>query len=222
MFRTLLLAGALAAAPLAAQAQDIRPQIDERRSGQVTEINVAGPGSWGEVSGQLRALLADPNRAKGVPAPTAEERDTLPPPLLLERAWRLTPLDAAEAERLITLATVRMRWDAAQCQDPTAGQGVIIVMMMFQEAGAGREPEKARKPAEALKRILDSGEGFSSKASPWWICSHGMQAMVAGVEGGTLKEADWRLPAKEREAARKDLEQRLRQAQAQMAAAPGG
>jgi hypothetical protein len=217
MLRRFLVA-AVAALPLAAHAQAVRPQVEQHSAGAVTELHVGGPGSWGEVTASLQKLLADRSRAAGVPAPSAAERDALPPPLLLERGYRVLKADRKQGHYLIALAKMRMRWDGLQCKDPTAPQGMIVVQLMIHDAGVdpGSEPGDQADGVQMMKKILDEGTVFTGTTSPWWLCSNGLDAIGAGVQGGKLDESVWRISPAERTAKRKELEDAYRTALAKM------
>jgi hypothetical protein len=46
----------------------------------------------------------------------------------------------------------------------------------------------------SMRKLRDAKELFSSKASPWWICSHGMAAVAAGLSKKTLDVKEWLKP----------------------------
>lgn len=192
MIRILAACGVLVAG--AADAQTVKPEIRTTQRGAMTDHTVVGAGSWGEVYGAYLKALEET-----APAEAPADVDVLSPPLLLAMARRVAVRDPAEGVRLGWLAVHRMTWDGFQCRDRTAPQGRTIVLMHLQSA----DPEFLKRlddPAlklPAWRRIRDEEAVFTAKTSPWWLCSHGIQAAMTGMEGGALKEGDWRVPPEE-------------------------
>lgn len=204
-----------AALPQVARAQDTVGRT-------VTLPNVRGepePGTtfvanWTAVEAGLNDLL---NRPRRDDAAVIEEvkamGDAAPPPYLMEMGRRIAATDPVEGAYWFRLGYLRTQWAAFACADTTARQASIVVLTALENAEQGLverfdQPE-LRLPA--YERLGDGDAVFQSTASAWWICSHGMLAMTAGLqasrgESRTIPLSVWLAP----EATRASMQARLR------------
>jgi hypothetical protein len=194
-FRTcvaLCLATALCA--VEASAQERTPQIEVQTSGRVTNFQTGGDG-WGGVIKEIQALRQIPREQDAsVIAKLTAKLDDLPAPYAYEVVRRTCNTDPKKASYLFALTGGRVRYDAFRCADSTAKAGIQATMFSLQMPECKEMLSDLQLSLDALRQVRDSKEMFSSKASPWWICSHGMRAMTAGLEKKTLAMSDWLRP----------------------------
>ena len=117
-----------------------------------------------------------------------------PPPFLMEMGKRLARTDPSEGAYWYRLGWVQSLYTEARCRDRSARGGVTIAYMIVardQAAVQAVDAPELRLPA--LERVLrEGGQAEGSRPSAWWLCSHGMQAMRAGMSGATeLSLSDW-------------------------------
>lgn len=191
------LALALVVVAPGASAQSELPGVTITQQGDVTHINIAGPGTFNAIVEEVLALRqrgadADPEILAMIEA----GRETLPPPYYLEAFRRSCQTDVEAAREWIALYSIRSRYDGARCVDPTAMQGLQVALMAL-AAPECRTSDltAAGKSLDTLERILEEETLFSSTASPWWICSNGMDAMMVALEG--RQQDDWLKPETE-------------------------
>lgn len=166
--------------------------VQQQNTGKVTNFSVGGEA--------LELALSDANKLRALPpseqAANArwiyEHRNELPGAYLLDVARVKFQSDPAGAMELYFLAQVRMRYDALRCSDKTAAQG-----LQFANGIAGTELNAYLRehPSERLA-ALDAAQRrddlFDGKASPWWICSHGIMTMVHATSGGgVIAKSAW-------------------------------
>ena len=104
----------------------------------------------------------------------------------LARARLVLKSDPQEAAYQGWLAYYRMQWDAYHCTDPSASQGLAIIVTEMHDADPNflsSISDPARKLA-AFKRLLAEDAVFAAPSRPWWICSHGMNAVMSGARAG--------------------------------------
>lgn len=116
------------------------------------------------------------------------KRNDLPPPFLYDLAEYTFDTDPKAAVGWYSLGRIRARLDAALCTDTTARQGIAYL--------AGRAPRVAAyiranpKEAGAIGlEVLAGDEVLKSRASPWWICSHGVRAISNALRDAMGAEA---------------------------------
>lgn len=117
-----------------------------------------------------------------------------PPPFLMEMGKRLARANPSEGAYWYRLGWVQSLYTEGRCKDRSARGGVTIAFMIVardQAAVQAVDAPQLRLPA--LERVLqEGGQAEGSRASAWWLCSHGMQAMRAGMSGATeLSLSDW-------------------------------
>jgi hypothetical protein len=192
---------ALFVALASARAEDQTPKIEQSTRGNFTNITVTGNGTFDDVMRSVKLLTLVPaSQDAAVIEELTRKKNTNPPPYLIELARRLLSTDKAEASYYVHLADTRTRYDAFRCKDKsaTAGYG-----MMLQQLRPQLEPwlkyanETPNASPGAYKTLHARDEVLASEASPWWICSHGMQAVMAAMSNRTLKSEDWLKPESE-------------------------
>lgn len=192
---------ALAAAalmPRVASAEEAKtPEVSIEQRGNITSIKTAGAG-WGGVIKAVQALRAAPatQDAELIQSLT-KDMDSLPPAYIYELARRTCASDPDRAIYLLYLAGMRVRYDALRCVDPTAQAGVTATLMSLPMPECKALSDKERI-TPALKALRASPQVmFASKESPWWICSHGMAAITAGLQKKSLQTSEWQRPESE-------------------------
>jgi hypothetical protein len=177
----------------AAQETQSPPEIAINVDGKITNIYVVGD-AWAGVIAKVQELRQIPSAQDAEVVGTLRKNmDALPPVYIYELVRRTCVSNPKEAGRLFHLAGVRMRYDAYRCTDQTAAGGIQATLMSLPlpDCKAALEDDTLRAGAAEL---VGAKELFSSKASPWWICSHGMDAVMAGLSGKTLNTAEWLTP----------------------------
>jgi hypothetical protein len=181
-----------------------QPELVVEQQGRVTNIRVGGA-SWSGIIKEVEALRALPADKDGeVIDKLQKELDTNPPAYIYELTRRVCRTDPQRAVDLFALAWHRIRYDAVRCVDKSARAGVYATFLSLplQEC---RALDDNRFVRPALEKVLNSSDLFASKASPWWICSHGMQAIMAAMEKKTLQTSDWLKPESEWPAIRQEI-----------------
>ncbi len=169
---------------------------------------------------QMRALVARPeaDSAAVVAELDAFGLDNLAPLILTEYARRQKLLGNADWRYWAELGVFRANFDKRACVDRSAPQFTTVYMMEYEgQLGDAKDTSKFMDAVneqndgrwQILRRILTSGEAFTGKASAWWVCSHGMAAMTAGMGGRQMSLDDWWKGAEARDQARKDGEAAL-------------
>lgn len=192
--------------PATARAQEgpQRPQVEVEQRGTTTNLTIGGSG-WGGVIKDIQALRALPaDDDAEVVDKLQRDIDTNPPAYIYELSRRVCAKDPQRAAYLFAVAGLRMRYDAYRCVDETALGGVTMTLMSLPMRECDALADNA-VVMSAFRRAHDSKDLFSSKASPWWICSHGMAAMRAATEKKTLQPGDWLKPESDWPAIRQKL-----------------
>jgi len=179
--------------------------------------------NWPATEQGFTALVARPrSEDSAVIEEVRAMGDAALPPYLMEMGRRIAATDPVEGAYWYRVGLLRSQWAGFNCADASARQAVTILIMILNNADpefvARHDQPAARLPAWA--RIGDGDVVFESTASAWWICSHGVQAMRAGLGDGAdgLREiplTEWRTPQAERDV----MEARLREYLPQWAAA---
>lgn len=185
------------------------PQIRQIVRADVHVRDVRGRGTWRTTLDRVRLL----SRTEGlnddaVIATLKQRRDELPPPYLFELSRRLMEREAdAEGVYWYALGELRTVYDGWRCADRSVAHNIAATLIDMYPV-----TEKARVAAihhgelyvDAVQRIRDEGLIFGSKASPWWICSSGMQSFEAARTDRPLKRRDWLKPESAWAAARQE------------------
>lgn len=133
------------------------------------------------VLARLKALQgrADSDSAKILNDLDAEGLDNLPPPFMMEYARRewIVGRDGWAARYLN--GRTRTLFDVRVCKDRSAAQFQAIIdieFAKFEDFGRDYDRDVEENLPKYLRDHLDTGAFFNSKASAWWICSHGIEA----------------------------------------------
>jgi hypothetical protein len=185
------------------------PTIEIETKGGLTNLSTGGDG-WGGVIKKVLALRQIPRDEDAtVIAALTKNMDDLPPAYAYELARRLCVADPEKASYVFALAGQRMRYDAFRCTDETAKPGVQATIMSLQMPECKAMLSNVDLHLATLRKLRDAKEIFSSKASPWWICSHGMKAFAAAANKKTLTPSDWLKPESEWPALQKQLKDNI-------------
>jgi hypothetical protein len=196
---TVLLVG-----PAGAQQAGQNPQLDVEQRGNVTNVTIGGPG-WGGVIKDIQAVRALPaDKDAAVIDKLQKDIDVNPPAYIYELVRRLCPSDPHRAMYLFAVAGSRMRYDAYRCVDESALEGITTTLMSLPMPDCKALADEKLIMAQ-LRKSRGSKELFTSKASPWWMCSHGMEAMGAALNKKTLQTSDWLKPESEWPAIRQTI-----------------
>lgn len=199
----LLTAGVLATGLVAAgaSAQDSAEDPNQRSpelvvvplgEGEGEAHFVVGQMAWGDVLGLLNQLQDQPSERTIEVAQTLwTARDENPPFFLFELARLTAESDPAFAVQAYFLGRSRTMYDAARCLDSSA-----LDVINEASAYAGEEVVQviASRPEltiAAIEQVIESGDAFTSQASPWWACSFGTNAYYAAVNEQTLSGDEW-------------------------------
>jgi hypothetical protein len=153
---------------------------------------VVGDAAWGDVLVTLATLRgAEPERASTIADQLWQRRDTNPPIFLFEVARLTIETNPDRALQAYFLGRARSIYDASRCVDPSA---LAVVTASSQQAGPAvtelMNSDTARLAA-ALSAVIESGEVFTSQASPWWACSYGNAAYYAAINSAAMPGAEW-------------------------------
>ncbi|WP_428248034.1 hypothetical protein [Ferrovibrio sp.] len=173
------------------------PAIGIETQGNLTNFMVVDP-DLTEQAQKLQVLRALPDSADAVLVPWLQlnAKDLLPAYSyeLARRLWNLGRRD--DALEWYARGFLHARYDAMRCTDTTAGQGVAFLPQLAPNVVAGIQQYRAAFGAAGL-RALQQPDLFASTVSPWWICSHGMAAMRAGLQNQTMSGDAWLKPESE-------------------------
>jgi hypothetical protein len=196
------------ALPAASEGTPETPQVVVENQGNVTLIKTGGTGWAGVIEAiqKLRALPADKD-AQLIDV-LQKNMDTLPPAYIYELARRTCASDPDRAIYLFDLAGARARYDAFRCVDETAQEGIAATIMSLPMPECKALADMSKTVA-ALKTLRASTEPFSSMAPPWWICSHGMAAVMAGLSNKTLAMSEWEKPQSEWAGIKRDIVEQM-------------
>lgn len=153
---------------------------------------VVGDAAWGDVLVTLATLhAAEPERAVVIADQLWQRRDINPPIFLFEVARLTVESDPDRALQAYFLGRARTIYDASRCIDPSA---LAVVTAASQQAGsevtALMNSDTARM-VTALSAVIESGDAFTSQASPWWACSYGNAAYYAAINSADMPGAEW-------------------------------
>ncbi|HWA39528.1 MAG TPA: DUF2059 domain-containing protein [Burkholderiales bacterium] len=199
------LAAALAAARRPAAGEAVGVTVEKK--GNVTNINLAS--MTGTIQQQLLSAIRSlpPAQDAAVLAWGQRHQRVLPPSFLYELARRNWSRNHDEAFEWFALAQIRSRYDALRCTDSSPVQGTTLLPGVAQNVATGIEGERAAYGKAGL-RALAREDAFEADVSPWWICSHGMAAINAAIQG--KKAESWLIPEERWEPLRADLRRDFR------------
>ncbi|MBO6848346.1 MAG: hypothetical protein QUV02_02550 [Maricaulis sp.] len=153
---------------------------------------VVGNAAWGDILATLSSLRSE--EASDNPNITDElwaRRNENPPVFLFEVARRFAATDPERAVEAYFLGRARSVYDASRCVDSTSVDVVDMASQFAGEAITEILTTRLDLVEGVLQSMLDSGEVFTSTASPWWACSFGQSAYYAAVNGATLSGNEW-------------------------------
>jgi hypothetical protein len=113
----------------------------------------------------------------------------LMPAYLYELAGRLWRHDQQQAFEWYAVGSVRARYDALRCLDPTAGQGILVLPRLAEDVAKAVETRRAEF-GEAGLRAMTRADLFADAVSPIWICLHGIGALNQAIQGRPTQQSD--------------------------------
>lgn len=135
-----------------------------------------------------------------------DNRLRLLPPFLMEMARRQLARDPDKALESLAFGWIRARYDGFRCADRTAAQGADMIVRL---AGEPVLNHRRRHPASFSKaglRALQRPDLFKQGGSDSaWICSHGINAYIAGLGGKAVDRETILKPEREWPAIEKQL-----------------
>lgn len=183
-----------------------QPEIAVEVDGSTRRISVGGDDSWQGTIEKIQALREVPRENDEQVIDTLRQNlDTLPPAYMYELARRTCASDPDGAAYLFGLAGLRMRYDAFRCVDETARAGIEATLYSLQSPDFAACVSTDRLVA-AFRKLKGSNEPYASEASPWWMCSHGMAAIQAGLANKALTAGEWLKPEDEWHTAKEMVE----------------
>lgn len=179
--------------------------LEVQSNANVTNYTVAGDGTYRSVMNQVLALRADRQKSdQEVLLYIQQNRDNLPPPYFLEAMRRSCSSDPAAAWSWLNLYSIRARYDALRCVDPSAMDNVQAVLFELQAPECQSQLKSSHATITAgLSKMLSQADVFASKASPWWICSGGMGVIMQTLQSSpnegtastsTVTDSQWLRP----------------------------
>lgn len=191
--------------PAAAQPRNL--QLEIVQNGNLTNANLVGEGSYITV---LRAVAdlrrVSPGSQKTISALIESDRETLPPPFYIEAARLICATEPDKARNWLALYSIRARYDAGRCLDKTAASNVQATLLHLQIPGCAAHLGDRGEHIKALQAVVDDPRTFASSASPWWICSGGMDLMIKALDAAkdhgekvtiSVKDEEWLKPQTE-------------------------
>lgn len=125
---------------------------------------------------------------------------------LARRLWDAGRQD--DALEWFAVAWIRAKYDAMRCVDASAGQGILMLPGFAANVQSNFERHRSAFGAAGL-RALSRADLFTSTVSPWWICSHGIKVVAAGMEKRALQQSEWLKPEAESAAIQTALLQQM-------------
>ncbi|SDE69991.1 hypothetical protein SAMN04488071_3585 [Kordiimonas lacus] len=135
----------------------------------------------------LKRLQESPLGDDDIRQELIDKKDEIPPAFLFHLAERTFPINKTQAIEWYWLGFIRARLDAVLCADTTAAQGVSF-LPGFARSVSKYVRDNPKDAGEAGLRVLNGPDLLASKASPWWICSHGIRAMNNAIKGALRKK----------------------------------
>lgn len=199
----LLVCGLCVASAGFAQTPDAKqPGMAVQQQGAITNYLVVDPDLTRQTQ-VLTALRQAPASQDDMIIPwITNNARNLPPAFLYELSRRLWNRQRSqEAFEWYALGGLRARYDAARCIDKTAPQGIAYLPALASDVSTGIQQQRAEYGRAGL-RALERTDLLSSTVSPWWICSHGIDAAIAASEKRQMDKARWLKPESEWDALR--------------------
>ncbi|AYG94347.1 hypothetical protein D8I30_03460 [Brevundimonas naejangsanensis] len=183
-----------------------------------TEPGAVYAGNWTAIYTGLQAMVARPaDEDEAVIAEVRAMGEAAPPPYLMEMGRRLAKTNLGEGAYWFQLGRLRGTWDGYSCIDRSARGGLQIVDMTINQT----DPDAFKglfAPAvqlAAFERLGDGSPIFAGRASAWWICSHGIQATMNGMNGGgggqLVPVTRWLMADQQRTALKQEMREMIAQ-----------
>lgn len=181
-----------------------RPLLKVEKTGDITAVNVTDIDLEQQTAlfKTVRSLPSSEN-ARVIQWLKQNQKD-LQPGFLYELSRRLFESDKREAMVWFTVARVRARYDGFRCADKTAAQGILYLPVIAKPLPAYMREHRSEYRDAGLE-ALARPDLFESNVSPWWICSHGMNAVMDAIQNQEIKEPAWLKPKSEWTQIRADL-----------------
>ena len=134
----------------------------------------------------IKQLQVLPINDEDMRSELARRYNELGPAYLYHLAERTFAIDQQAAVEWYWLGHVRARLDAVLCADSTAAQGVAYLPGAAPTVAAHIRNNPAQAGEIGLK-VLTRDDLYDSKASPMWICSHGIKSMNRAIQSELRK-----------------------------------
>jgi len=174
---------------------DDNEYINVETYGKITNITVNTP-ELKEQNEYLKRLQTTPLTDEAAWQDLFDRRNEITPPLLYELALRTFSRDKEEAVKWFWIAGIRSRLDAVLCTDTTAAQGILFISQRANAVAIYIKENPVLAGQIGLK-ALEEEDLMAGTASPWWICSHGVQAANTALKGNNPKNLDWLKPTED-------------------------
>ncbi|PIW28878.1 MAG: hypothetical protein COW30_06420 [Rhodospirillales bacterium CG15_BIG_FIL_POST_REV_8_21_14_020_66_15] len=159
------------------------PQI-KRENGLVTRLL---PPSVGYTEHLEKLHLRPMENSAEIVAELKKDSAKLKPPYLYELARRLWPTDQSEAISWYLAGYMRAKFDAFKCKDKSARGGYRLLSALAPEVAKGLR-ERTDLLIAAGQKALEIEATYPVNTDPIWICRHGLDTMIAGLEKKPLIE----------------------------------
>jgi len=198
---TIITAFLLFAGPVWAQEADASQTDPNLRTPQIYEVElengnvsawVVGEAAYGDVVNTILGLhLADAEQDQLIQDQLWQRRDTNSPVFLYEITRRAVASNPERALEAYFLARSRILYDAARCVDSSAMGVVDAASEYVGDELVNLINSDMVMVERVLSNLAESGEMFTSQASPWYACSFGDAAYFAATNGVSLPGAEW-------------------------------
>ena len=159
------------------------PQVKEER-GLVTRLL---PPSVGYTEHMEEMHLKPMEESPEIIAELKKDAKTLKPPYLYELARRLWPTNQSEAISWYLAGYMRAKFDALKCKDKSARGGYRLLSSLAPDVAKGLR-NRTDILIAAGERALEIEATYPTDTDPSWICGHGMDTIIAGLEKKPILE----------------------------------
>lgn len=128
-----------------------------------------------------------------------KDRDINPAPYLFELARRLLPTDSKLAVQWYMIGMTRLLYDGLRCSDRSVyADGGFLGHWVRQYPEVAQQITGDRPDIAALQtNVRQRPDLFAGSSDIWYVCSHGMVAISAGMSGKAIAEVDYLRPRKQ-------------------------
>lgn len=116
-----------------------------------------------------------------------DERNSLEPIFLIYLAEHTVADNERKAIEWYWLGLIRAQLDASLCVDQTAKSGIPIIAGLAPNVLQAMSRNQERT-AQIGQKVLRRKDLRASRASPWWICSHGARSVVTPLQKELAKQ----------------------------------